>query len=114
MTDVLSPTAATPDLDRQRRYGLRPPNPALRYLEARVFLELAALAASARELRSEPRGDGRKVVLMPGFLADDRRSAKHIEVASSHVGLGFNADVWRIIARVLGASPTEIGAATGT
>ena len=72
MTDVLSPTAPTFDLDRERRYGLRPPNPALRYLEARVLLELGALVANARELRSEPRGDGRKVVLMPGFLADDR------------------------------------------
>ena len=72
MNDVVCPDAPLPDLDRQRRYGLRPPNPALRYLEARVFLELAALVANARDLRSEPRGDGRKVVLMPGFLADDR------------------------------------------
>ena len=39
--------------------------------------------------------------------------ARHVEVESSHVGLGFNAEVWRIIARVLHASRDQAAAASG-
>jgi len=91
MTEVLSSRTPSPELDRQNRYGLRPPRRALRYLEARVVFELASLVSNARQLRSEPRGDGSKVVLMPGFLADEWSMwplQKYLSV------LGYDAQGW--------------------
>ena len=58
--------------DRQERLGLRPPKPSLKFLEARALLEAGSLIPNAPSLLTQPRGDGRPVVLMPGFLADDR------------------------------------------
>jgi pimeloyl-ACP methyl ester carboxylesterase len=56
-----------------------------------VVLELWSLVAKARELRSLPGGDGRKVVLMPGFLADDRSMWPLRRFLSS---LGYDARGW--------------------
>lgn len=58
--------------DRQERYALRAPNRSLKYLEARALFEIASLVPNARSLLGQPRGDGRPIVLMPGFLADVR------------------------------------------
>lgn len=58
--------------NRQERFGLRPPKPSLKYLEARALFEIGALVPSAPSLLSQPKGDGRPIVLVPGFLADDR------------------------------------------
>lgn len=72
MSDVLTFDAHSPPVHRRHLYELRPPRPTLRYLEARAFFEIGSLLPNAPRLLGEPRGDGRKVVLMPGFLADDR------------------------------------------
>jgi pimeloyl-ACP methyl ester carboxylesterase len=56
-----------------------------------VFLELGTLAVRIRELRGEPRGDGRKVVLIPGFLADDRSTWPLRQFLSF---LGYGARGW--------------------
>ncbi len=40
--------------------------------EASGVLELPRLALSAASLRNEPRGDGSRVIVVPGFGADDR------------------------------------------
>ena len=58
--------------NRQDRYGLRPPDPSLKYLEARAIFEIGSLLPSAPSLLRQPRGDGRPIVLMPGFLTDVR------------------------------------------
>ncbi|MDJ0709095.1 MAG: alpha/beta fold hydrolase [Woeseiaceae bacterium] len=67
MTDA---TAAV--LERQRRYELQSPNPALKYLEPRALLEALALVPAAPFLLAQSRGDGRQVMLLPGFMADER------------------------------------------
>ena len=72
MFNVLTSDAESTPVDRRRLYELSPPSPALRYLEARALLEVASLLPNAPWLVGEPRGDGRKVFLIPGFLADDR------------------------------------------
>ncbi len=61
-----------PSDKRQERFGLRAPKPALRLLEARAFFEIGSLVPNAPSLLKQPRGDGRPIVLMPGFLADAR------------------------------------------
>ena len=72
MSKALTFDADSAPIERRRLYQLRPPNPALRYLEARAIFEIGSILPNMPRLFSEPRGDGRKVILMPGFLADDR------------------------------------------
>ena len=86
VTDAQSPVHV-----RRERYRLRPPSPALRPLEARAFFEFGSLLPSAPKLLSEPRGDGRKVVLLPGFLADDRSTWPLSRYLSF---LGYDATGW--------------------
>lgn len=82
--------------DRQREFGLEPPSPVLRLLETRALFELGSLVPRAPELLSQPRGDGRPIVLMPGFLADDRstwpirRYLSYLGYDTSGWGLGRN------------------------
>ncbi len=64
--------AAAAVLERRQRYELQSPNPALKFLEPRALLEAAALIPSAPFLLTQSRGDGRQVMLLPGFMADER------------------------------------------
>lgn len=62
----------TTSIERQAHYELQSPNPALKYLEPRALLEAVALLPAAPLLASQTRGDGRQVMLLPGFMADER------------------------------------------
>lgn len=64
--------AATAVLERQERYELQSPNPALKYLEPRAVLEAALLLPAAPFLAKQAKGDGRQIMLLPGFMADER------------------------------------------
>lgn len=61
----------TVNFDRSARYGLREPRRGLRYLELRALAEFAAILPASPWLLSQPAGDGRKVVVIPGFLFSD-------------------------------------------
>ncbi len=56
---------------RAQQHGLKAPSSALRVLEARALFEFSSLFAAAPVLASQPRGDGRQIMVMPGFGADD-------------------------------------------
>ncbi len=64
--------AAAAVIERQERYELQSPNPALKYLEPRALLEAASLLPAAPLLATQAKGDGRQVMLLPGFMADER------------------------------------------
>ena len=49
----------------------RPPNLFKTLLEARAPLELAYLGLNAKQLRNAPKGDGRAIILVPGYMTDD-------------------------------------------
>ncbi len=59
-------------IERQERYALQSPNPALKYLEPRALLEAVSLLPAAPWLATQTRGDGRQIMLLPGFMADER------------------------------------------
>jgi len=64
--------AAAAVVERQKRYELQSPNPALKYLEPRALLEAIALLPASPLLATQARGDGRQIMLLPGFMADER------------------------------------------
>lgn len=72
MSKALTFDSDSAPVDRRRLYKLSAPNRSLRYLEARAIFEIGSILPNMPRLLGEPRGDGRKVILMPGFLADDR------------------------------------------
>lgn len=77
--------------ERQTKYRLAPPAPYLKWLEFRVILEAAALVPAAPYLLSQPRGDGHRVVVVPGFLFGPRSTA----VLRSYLRyLGYDAVDW--------------------
>ena len=49
-----------------------PPSPVLLALEGRAWLEFAALVPALPLLARAPRGDGHPVLVLPGWLANDR------------------------------------------
>ena len=51
---------------------IRPPSPALLALEGRAWLEFAALLPALPLLGRAPAGDGHPVLVLPGWLANDR------------------------------------------
>ena len=64
--------AATAVFERKARYELQSPNPALKYFEPRALLEAVSLLPASPLLATQARGDGRQVMLLPGFMADER------------------------------------------
>ena len=48
------------------------PNPLHSLLEPRALLEMALLPSSLPLLMQAPRGDGHPVLLLPGFMADEK------------------------------------------
>jgi len=67
----MNPESPTP-LDRADRYGLKVPAKAMRLLETRALLEGASILPAAPWLMAQPRGDGRQVMVIPGYLFGDR------------------------------------------
>ncbi|MEM8984785.1 MAG: alpha/beta hydrolase [Pseudomonadota bacterium] len=71
-------SAANPYLDiettaatRQTRHALQPPQRWLRYLEPRAAFETLALVPTSPLWATRQRGDGRQVMVIPGFMTDD-------------------------------------------
>jgi len=52
--------------------AIAPPSPMLLPLEGRAWFEFAALLPALPALAGAPRGDGHPVLVLPGYLADDR------------------------------------------
>lgn len=67
MTDTVAPA-----FDRQTEFGLKRPSKLRTYLEVRALLEGFALFPAAPLLLTQHAGDGRQVVVIPGFKTDDR------------------------------------------
>ena len=63
---------ATDASERAGLHGLRQPQRWLRYLEPRALVEALLLVPTSPLWATRQRGDGRKVMVLPGFLADDR------------------------------------------
>lgn len=64
-----------PDVDaasRESRFELGRPGSIMKFLELRAVLETAALVPFAPLLVTAARGDGRQVMVIPGFMTDDR------------------------------------------
>lgn len=82
--------------ERAARFRLAPPNRALRFLEARAPLEAASLVPLSPWLLAQPRGDGRQVMVLPGFGANDtamwplRRYLRALNYDALPWGLGVN------------------------
>lgn len=82
--------------DRQERYSLSAPSRSKKFFETRVILETLALPPSAPWLLMQPRGDGRQVMLVPGFMTDDwstwplRRYLKTLGYSTLPWSLGRN------------------------
>ena len=106
-------TECIADFDRERRYGLRTPPAWLKYLEVRALAETATLLPASPWLLAQPRGDGRKVLVVPGFLTDDRVTAplrKYLKYLGYDVvgwGLGRNngrpeRDAQRLVEKLTG------------
>lgn len=75
---------------RAQTLGLEPPD-VPKVLEARVLVESAAVVARLPSLLREPRGDGHRVLVIPGFTTDDRAMWPLRRYLRS---LGYNAIGW--------------------
>ncbi len=90
--------ATVPAAHRAERFGLRPPAARTGFLEARALLEFSSLFPAAPGLFTLPRGDGRQVMTLPGFGADDsstwplRRFLASLGYRPLPWGLGVNQD----------------------
>ncbi len=100
-------TANVPARDRAERFGLRPPAITNSFLEARALLEFSSLLPAAPGLLTLPRGDGRPVMALPGFGADDvstwplRQFLASLGYRPLPWGLGVNDDPETAAARLL-------------
>lgn len=89
------PTAAT-----------RAPAAWLRVLESRAVLEMGAGAVATPWLRRAARGDGHPVLVLPGFLTDDRATAA---LRFTLQGQGYAVSGWGA-GRNLGPTPDTVDA----
>jgi hypothetical protein len=76
-----------------RRRFQRPPSALLITEMPRALAELNALAHAAPLLQTLPRGDGRAVLVVPGFMGDDRSTAP---LRCFLAGRGYRAMPWRL------------------
>ena len=90
--------AVVPAQQRAERFGLRSPAASNAFFEARALLEASSLLPALPALMSLPRGDGRPVMTLPGFGADDlstwplRRFLASLGYRPMPWGLGVNDD----------------------
>lgn len=87
----LSPDLAPPK--RAEVHGLTRPAGYLKYLELRVLLETLCLVPSAPLLAMRARGDDRRIMVIPGFMTDDRSTwplRKYLRF------LGYRAEPWNM------------------
>ncbi len=77
--------------DRQNQFGLKRPNRLLTYLEVRAILEVLALLPLAPLLLAQSSGDGRQIVLVPGYKAGDASTWALRQFLNY---LGYNALPW--------------------
>jgi alpha/beta hydrolase family protein len=70
-----------------------PPSPLLLALEARAWLELAAIVPALPFLSQAPRGDGHPVLVMPGWLAGDASTRALRWFLRDR---GYHAHAWRL------------------
>ncbi len=91
-------SAAVPARDRAERFGLRSPPTGAGFFEARALFEFSSLLPAIPGLLSLPRGDGRPVMTLPGFGADDgstwplRQFLRSLGYRPMPWGLGINDD----------------------
>ncbi|MEM7218615.1 MAG: hypothetical protein AAF515_09640 [Pseudomonadota bacterium] len=83
--------ATVPAPDRAERFGLRSPRAATSLFEARAVLEFSSLLPALPGLLTLPRGDGRPVLTLPGFGADD---ASTWPLRQFLAGLGYRPMPW--------------------
>src|ERR1700748_2693468 len=76
-----------------RRRFRRPPRALLITEMPRALSELQALAHAAPLLQTLPRGDGHRVLVVPGFMGDDRSTAPLRCFLSCR---GYRALPWRL------------------
>jgi pimeloyl-ACP methyl ester carboxylesterase len=81
-----------------------PPHPALLALEGRAWLEFTWLVPALPALANAPRGDGHPVLVLPGFLADDRSTTALRLFLRSR---GYHVHGWRQ-GRNRGPSPESV------
>ena len=108
--------AAVPARERAERFGLRSPAPATGILEARAPFEFSSLVPAMPGLLSLPRGDGRPVMTLPGFGADDtstwplRQFLASLGYRPMPWGLGINDDPEVAADRLLERLPSILAA----
>ncbi|MEM1437025.1 MAG: alpha/beta fold hydrolase [Pseudomonadota bacterium] len=85
--------AAVPARDRAERFGLRSPAIGAGIFEARALLEFSSLLPALPSLLELPRGDGRPVMTLPGFGADDASTWPLRQFLSS---LGYRPLPWAL------------------
>ena len=83
---------------------IAPPSALLLALEGRAWLELAALVPALPALAEAPRGDGHPVLVLPGFLADDRSTRALRWFLRDR---GYHAHGWRL-GRNTGPTPETV------
>ena len=83
---------------------LAPPSPLFLALEGRAWLELAALVPALPALARAPNGDGHPVLVLPGFLADDRSTRALRWFLRDR---GYHAHAWRL-GRNVGPTPDTV------
>ena len=107
---------------RESVLGLARPGGLMKYLELRVLLETLSLLPSAPALGLRKRGDGRPVMVIPGFLTDDGSTwplRKYLRF------IGYDAQPWRMgrnngnperdaeaLAEIIDAQPADAPAVT--
>ena len=104
--------ATVPAPHRAERFGLRPPPARSSFMEARALLEFSSLLPAAAGLLTLPRGDGRQVMALPGFGADDastwplRQFLASLGYRPLPWGLGVNQDPEVAAEQLLARLPT--------
>ncbi len=99
--------AAVPAPDRAERFGLQSPAAESGILEARALFEFSSLLPAIPGLLTLPRGDGRPVMTLPGFGADDastwplRQFLASLGYRPLPWGLGVNDDPEAMAERLL-------------
>src|SRR5882724_4087760 len=89
-----------------------PPSPVLLALEGRAWLEFAALVPALPLLARAPRGDGHPVLVLPGWLANDRSTWALRRFLRDR---GYHVHGWRLgrnLGRTRAPSPGSGGASS--